>query len=345
MFLALGLFVIAAIIENDLLEKHPEKHLVEDFQIKLNKSETSILAKIQEISDTIVSKKIDDNFIEYFGNDSFNSLKKGTGFLIYKNNTLQFWSDRSLAFFDELGKLKTLDGLVTLPNGYYLVKSVKTDSIDIVGLHLIKYKYPYENKYLVNNYNPVYNLPKDFVIIETENDQAYPVCNVNGHFLFSILPSGQFMCTINQLFFPAIIYFIGLLVLLIYFRREFIESKAPFFLRILSLGTALFIVYWLHLVFQIPKVFFHLQFFSPDYFALNSWLPSLGDFFLMAIFFLFWMYNFGLELDLQKMHEDSKLSRKFIVTLLLLFSPSTYLLINFYVEELVLNSNFFFSFN
>jgi hypothetical protein len=78
-----------------------------------------------------------------------------------------------------------------------------------------------------------------------------------------------------------------LVVLLFYFRKEFVETKSPFFIKIFFLATALFMVYWLHIIFQIPKVFYHLDFFSPDFFALNNWLPSLGDYFILALFFFF----------------------------------------------------------
>ena len=343
--LAFGLFIVAGIIENSLLKKHPEKHLVVDFQEELIQNEILLDNKIQQVADSIVSAEITEGYNEYFGNYKLNNLLKGSGFLIYRDGILQFWSNRSIAFYENISNFKSTNGLVVLPNGYYLARAVNAGNTQIVGLHLIKYKYPFENKYLKNIYNSYYSLPKDFIILEGESEQAYPVRNNSGEYLFSVLPSGQYLCTTNQLLLPAIIYFLGLIVLLLYFRKEFLGSKANFILRILALATALFIVYWLHLVFHIPKVFFHLQFFSPEYFALNTWLPSLGDFFLMAVFFFFWMYNFGIELSLKKMHEDSGLSRKVITAFLLLFSAATYLLVNFYIEKLIFNSTISFSLN
>ena len=333
--LAFGLFIVAGIIENSLLKKHPEKHLVVDFQEELIQNEILLDNKIQQVADSIVSAEITEGYNEYFGNYKLNNLLKGSGFLIYRDGILQFWSNRSIAFYENISNFKSTNGLVVLPNGYYLARAVNAGNTQIVGLHLIKYKYPFENKYLKNIYNSYYSLPKDFIILEGESEQAYPVRNNSGEYLFSVLPSGQYLCTTNQLLLPAIIYFLGLIVLLLYFRKEFLGSKANFILRILALATALFIVYWLHLVFHIPKVFFHLQFFSPEYFALNTWLPSLGDFFLMAVFFFFWMYNFGIELSLKKMHEDSGLSLKDITALLILFSAATYLLVTFYIEILI----------
>jgi signal transduction histidine kinase len=109
------------------------------------------------------------------------------------------------------------------------------------------------------------------------------------------------------------------------------------------LGAALFIVYWFHLIFQIPKLLSHLSFFSPEVFALNSWLPSLGDYFLFMLFISFWIYNFTVDLNIGELHKDSAISRKIIGFLLLLFSGSLFLFANYFIEILIYNSTISFS--
>ncbi len=123
------------------------------------------------------------------------------------------------------------------------------------------------------------------------------------------------------------------------------ESEANFFLRLLSLGAALFIVFWLHLMFKIPALLLHLPFFGPEVFALNNWLPSLGDYSLIIIFFTFWMYNFTVDTEIEKLHSESLLSRKAIVALLMLFAGSLFLLTNYFIEILIYNSTISFSLN
>jgi two-component system nitrogen regulation sensor histidine kinase NtrY len=217
----------------------------------------------------------------------------------------------------------------------------------VVGLHLIKSNYQFENKYLQNTFHKNYNLPNDFEIIASKEvgfEDSF-VENSEGDFLLTLIPGGQFLCNKDQLYFPGVIYFLGLLILLFYFRREFVESGATFFLKLFALGIMLFIVYWMHIIFSVPELFLYFQIFSPEYFAVNDWLPSLGDFFLMTLFFLFWLYNFGVELRINRLNEDSKLPRKIIVTLLLLFSASLFLLANYFIEQLILNSTISFSLN
>jgi signal transduction histidine kinase len=343
--ISLCLFVTAAVIENGLLSKHPENHLIEDFQKQLIADENRLEKNLEDISKIIAEEDYWGDLNDYLSTNNLMIEEEGVGFLIYVLDELSYWSDRSLSFYDTITEFENLNGLVKLPNGYYLVRELERDSVDIVGLQLIKNSFYYENKYLKNTFLAKYNLPDEFDIVEDNIEKLPKIVNKNGEFLFSILPAGQYLCTTKQLYFPGIIYLLGLFILLFYFRKEFIESGAPFFLKLFTLATTLFIVYWVHLIFQVPKVFFHLQFFSPEYFALNNWLPSLGDYVLFAVFFFFWIYNFATDLNIQEIHENSKLSRKFVITLLLLFAASLYLFVNYYIQELIYNSTLSFSFN
>ncbi len=342
---AVTFFVTAAIIENGLLKKHPETHLIEDFQKELLKREHELQTRLTELEALARKDNFDGNFSGNLNLSSRLLEENGYGFLVYHNGELIYWSDRSLAFYDEVSDFQKTEGLIRLPNGYYLSWSTQVNDYRIFGLLLIKNKYQYENKYLKNSFFKGYDLPNEFEIEENEPGMLYAVYNSQNQYLFSIQPRGSYLCTTRQLYLPGILYFFGLLILLFYFRREFLESRAPFSYKIFGLAVALFLVYWLHLIFHIPKVFFLLRFFSPSVFALSSWLPSLGDFFLLALFFLFWLFHFGKHLDVKQLQKDSLLPVKIIALLLLLFSASTYLLIHYYTRELIFNSTISFSLN
>lgn len=344
LFAAIILFVVASIIEFNLLKQHPEVHLVEEFQSQLLKNENILEARLNQIKDQIP----DDPDIDI--NESLNASglfieEVGFGYLVFQNGELKFWSNRSMAFFNYLDDYKKTDGLLQLPNAFYLAKKIEKGEYIILGLHVIKNNYGFENKYLQNLFYSDYNLPEVFEISSKVEPkfEDFIVKDSQGNFLLTLVPKGQFLCNTNQLYFPGIIYFLGILLLLVYFKREFVDSKSPFFLKLATLGTTLFIVYWLHIIFRVPKLFFHLQFFGPEYFAISNWLPSLGDFFLVAMFFLYWIYNFGLGLDVERIKESSNLSRKIIVSLLLLFNASLFLLANYFIELLIFNSTISFS--
>ena len=342
---AVCFFTAAAIIENGLLKKHPENHLIQDFQEQLLTYNKELTTKTEEISATVLSDNFDGSYFEALKNYTTLLDETGVGYLVYQSGNLQYWSDRSISFFSTLREFKKTEGLLQLPNGYYLANHMVAGDYDVFGLHLIKHNYEHENKYLKNSFFKTYKLPDDFKLLEIELDGAFPVVDEKGTFLFSVKKAGQFFCTQNQLYLPGIIYFLGLIILLFYFRKEFLELHAGFFLRLLGLGAALFTVFWLHLIFKIPGLLLYLPIFSPEVFALNNWLPSLGDYFILVLFFAFWMYNFTVGLNVEKLHSGSKLSRKTIEALLLLFAACLFLLTNYLIEILIYNSTISFSLN
>ncbi len=345
LILAVGIIIAAAMIENGLLRKHPETQLIADFQSRLIGNENQLQQKLQ-----VLKKDLKDSNFDIFEEDYFKQKltqinETGFGFLVYRNNQLYFWTDRSIAFNNTPSEFAKTKGLVSLRNGYYLVDTVQVGDFQVFGLHLIKNNYTFENKYLQNTFSNGYNIPNDYIIETTKQEGAYAVNDAQGDFLFSLWPYGKYLCTTKQLYFPGFLYLLGLISLLIYFRKEFVEATAPVILKLTILAVSLFVVYWFHLIFVVPKVFFHLRFFGPDFFAINYWLPSLGDYFLLSMFFLFWIYNFSIDLRIKELRDNSQLPVQGIITLLLLFAASLFLFVHFLIKELIYNSTISFSLN
>lgn len=342
---AISFFTIAAIIENGLLKKHPENHLIGDFRDQVLIQQNKLNKQIEQISAIISANDFDGSYFEALKDYTSPVDESGIAYLVYKTGNLVYWSDRAVSFYNSARDFKKSDGLVRLPNGYYLIRQKISDDYEVVGLHLIKYDYEHQNKYLKNSFNKAYNLPDAFQLFESNYDGAFQVNDEHGNFMFAVRATGQFLCTENQLYLPGLIYFIGLIILLFYFRKEFLESEADFVLKLFALGAALFVVFWLHLIFHIPGLLLHLPFFSPEVFAINNWLPSLGDYFLMVLFFAFWLFNFTEGLSKNGMIAESKTERRLNGTLLLLFAALLFLISNYLIEILIYNSTISFSLN
>lgn len=342
---AISFFTIAAIIENGLLKKHPENHLIGDFREEVLIQEKKLYKQIGEINTIISANDFDGSYFEALKNYTSLVDETGNACLVYKSGNLVYWSDRAVSFYNSAHEFKKSDGLVRLPNGYYLIRQKISNDYEVIGLHLIKYNYEHQNKYLRNSFNKTYKLPDAFQLFDSKNDGLFHINDENGNFMFSVKAAGQFLCTENQLYLPGIIYFLGLIILLFYFRKEFLESGADFVLRLFALGAALFVVFWLHLIFKIPGLLLHLPFFSPEVFALNNWLPSLGDYFLMVLLFAFWLFNFTEGLNKNELNTESKTERRLNGTLLLLFAALLFLISNYLIEILIYNSTISFSLN
>jgi len=346
LIVAILVLITAAVFENGLLRRHPETALIQEFQNKLIQHEKELRLRVHNLGEKLASQNFEDLVDEFFQQKATNIRQTGFGFLVYQDSNLVFWSDRSIAFYDTPDSLMNRKaGFAELPNGYYLLDTMIVSNYRIYGLQLIKNNYAFENKYLENNFYTGYKIPNGYLIDENKNDDAYVLYDSEGNFLFSLWPYGKYLCTTNQLYAPGFIYLLGLIVLLIYFRREFIEIKAPIILKMFGLAGALFIVYWIHLLFRVPKVFYHLKFFGPDFFAINYWLPSLGDYFLLSVFFLFWVYNFAIDLRLSELNKNTHLSEKWIIGLLLLFAATLYLMVHYLIIELINNSTISFALN
>ena len=345
LFLALGIIVAAAVIENSLLRQHPETRLVQEFQAQLIQNENELHTRLEKIKPFLEEDDIDTYIEDFYLQKETLVQQTGFGLLVYENRELVFWTDRSIAFYNTPYDFEKAEGLVDLPNGYYLIDTLNLGNYQVFGLHLVKNKFTFENKYLQNSFFSDYKIPNDYKIETKKDNNAYLIHDSKGDFLFALWPYGKYLCTTNQLYFPGFLYLLGLIFLLIYFRKEFVETKAPFVLKLVGLAAALFVVYWFHLLFLVPKVFFHLKFFGPDFFAINYWLPSLGDYFLLALFFLFWIYNFSIDLNLKEMREHSQLPVRALVGLLLLFASALFLLVHFLIKELIYNSTISFALN
>ena len=343
--LAVGILIAAAMIENGLLRKHPETQLIADFQARLIDNEKQLHQGLLTIKKELKDSSFDTFEEDYFKQKLTQVSQTSFGYLVYHDQRLQFWTDRAIAFYNSPSEFPKTNGFIKLPNGYYLVDSVSVGAYQVFGLHLIKNNYTFENKYLQNTFSSSYNIPDDYIIGLEKQEGAYEVNDAHGDFLFSLWPYGKYLCTTKQLYFPGILYLLGLIFLLIYFRKEFIETNAPFILKLIALAASLFVVYWLHLLFVVPKVFFHLKFFGPDYFAMNYWLPSLGDFFLLSMFFLFWIYNFSIDLRIKELRDNSQLPVRVVIALLLFFASSLFVFVHYLIKELVLNSTISFSLN
>ncbi len=226
---AIVLFLVAAIIENGLLRKHPENHLIKDFQSKLLANEMTLEENMNKISEIISSEDFDGNFFEALQN--FNALidQNGLGYLVYESGRLRYWSDRAIAFDGDVRDFKTRKGLEKMPNGFYLTMNKVIGDYEIVGLHLIKYNYEHENKYLQNKFLSGYKLPEDYEISDKYIESAFSIVGLNNEFLFSIIPRGEYLCNKSQLYFPGLFICWGFYFYFFTFGKNFFKNKQHYF--------------------------------------------------------------------------------------------------------------------
>ncbi|NQU87407.1 MAG: hypothetical protein HQ541_16765, partial [Mariniphaga sp.] len=345
LILAAVIFFIAVVFEHSYLNKNPEKRLLNNFQKELNKKEESLALYLNEIKQIVIDESFNGDYLGGLYTHSQILENEELGFLILEREEIIYWSSRIISFNDIEKSPDLSKKMIELPNGYYLLQQINVGEIRIVGLILIKKNYPHENEYLKNTYNRSFHLPEDYLIRENQTENNYPIYSFEGEILFAVQPAGTVLCTKTQLFYPGIFYLISLILILLFVRCEFKKSKRQVGFKLFVLGGGIFVFYWLHVLFQFPKVFYIIGFFSPEHFAYSIWLPSLGDYFLTSIFFCFWALNFSYDADFKQLIKNSALPRKFISLLSFLALGGLYLLVNSFIKILIENSSFSFSLN
>jgi len=80
---AVCFFTAAAIIENNLLKKHPETHLIQDFQEQFLSYEKELTAQIEIIAGIIGSKDFDGSYLEALKDKTASLDDTGVGYLVF----------------------------------------------------------------------------------------------------------------------------------------------------------------------------------------------------------------------------------------------------------------------
>lgn len=345
LILAILALVVAVVVEHGLLKNNPEKILLKDFQEKLLEKEANLDNHLKEIYGIIKGKGFSGDYSESLHSLNQCMENEGSGFLVYEGTELKFWSDQVISFSNHLDSINLNERLVRLPNGIYLAKKLKSGNLTAEGLILIRNSYPHENVYLQNSFQKDFKLPDEYKILQEPKKNAFPVYSKSGDYLFSVLPAGDVLCTKSQLYLPGFIYLLMLVFALIFVRCEFKKSSQPLILKLSVLTWGLFIFYWLHILFQYPKVFYILDFFSPDYFGYSIWLPSLGDYSLVSLFFFFCTLNFKPDLEINLTIPGKLLPAKVVLFVKLSGLGIIYIAINHFIRILIENSSFSFPLN
>ena len=345
LWMAIISFILAVFFENSFLSKHPEESLIRQFEEELHEKELHLDNYLQELSGILLIQGNDGNYLESLHPYNQFLNKEGIGFFVFKQDSLVYWSDQSISFENNYQDSVDSGKLLQLNNGYYIGNTKQEGEYKIIGLILIKKNYTHENEYLKNKFNEGFILPDSYRIINDRLEYSYPILAESGIYLFSVYPLGDVLCTDTQLYIPALFYILGLLFILIYTRKEFVLSEWQLLVKLGILAAILFVIYWLHILFKIPNVFYHLAFSSPDQFSYNIWLPSLGDYFLLALFFFFWAINFNLDFDLKEISRETQIPAKYIASLFFLLCGILFLLADFYIKLLINNSSISFLLN
>ncbi len=327
------LFLVAFVVEDQIINHHPEKRLVAGFQDEFAQQEQLLDEKLTEIEDLILSDGFSGNFQAELASLSQMYDEDRIGFMILDGSEILYWSNNHFSFGGRFPRLMLNSNLVQLPNGTYFSKIRNPEGLKLIGLIHLKNNYSIQNQYVDNGFVKPFSLPDGFVIQKKASEETIPVLNLEGDYAFSILPGGKIHCNSTQLYFPAALFVLALILLFFFARKLMKEFRNEYFLlRMIILGLSFFGFYWLHLLFKVPASFNVFELFGSSIYAYSFWIPSLGDFTILIILIFFWSLNFIKELKFSEKKSPVELISALVFTALF------YVLVNYLVQNLIVNS-------
>lgn len=274
----------------------------------------------------------------------------GLGFkiVLFEDDKLIYWSDNSLQF-EQLLALPNLDHqLVFLGNSWCYIEQNESGPYELLGLMIVKTEYPYENKLLVNSFGPGFDLPASTVINRENSEKGFAVLNGGGQVVFHLSSLKNGYSNEQKPWVSAGFYSIALLILLLFlvhwFSKMYMHKKRIIWLPafILALSCLRFLL----LNYDLPRVYYDFELFSPLYFGKSNLFSSLGDFLLNALFILILCY-FLTRNDFFSPHirKLGKFPRRAFVAASLLVTISFFLFIDGLIQSLILNSTITYDLN
>lgn len=326
---------------------------VADFEQVLHKKEL----RLNDEMLALAKRAEQQNYYQLFAQkpEYYNRLmeKEGLALLIYENDTLKFWSDNSIAVENWVKEVCLDSRTAKLRNGWFEVvhpTSNSTTTKTIVGLVLIKNEYPYQNKYLVNEFQKDFSVPAETKLITDNPNASNGVKNINNEYLFSL----QFNPANNSIslsaylaaFLNVLAFFF--LVLFVRDRALGLQSRIGKNNAVLVFALALFVFRYLSIRFAFPEGFYSFDLFGPKIFADASsvWLTSLGDLLINMVLLFYVSYIFFSEFNFDALLLRIQKWNKIIVTFIAFLAYFWFSwLITKLFSGVIQNSNIPFSIN
>ena len=342
---AVILFITGRLIDMERSSQaHNFQELTYHAQEKVQQAEEQLLNSINAISIAINNDKI--NIPEISALAQKNGKPESFYFYIFDNNHLLFWSDNrvipdSIAF----ANWKNQD-LVNYKNGWFYVLKKQKGNKTVIGLWLVKNQYSYQNKFIINKFNPFLTLPEHTTLSLKRSHETYPVYNKNGHYLFSIgydisVADRCFGASAGCYLFAFAFAFVFVLNFLVRLGR--LRSYAG-----LALLALLALLRWWMIDNRTPGSLYFLELFDSKFYASSFLLNSLGDLFLNTLVFallVVYIYIFigGIVLVRKAKVKQFKWSVLIVAIILIVFLFSVF--INYLLSGLIINSQISFNIN
>ncbi|MCU0433707.1 MAG: ATP-binding protein [Bacteroidia bacterium] len=285
----------------------------------------------------------------------YDRLGRDQGFvlLIYERDTLQFWSDNSVAVENYMKEVCLDDRLARLKNGWFEVRRRHDNTgRTFIGLLLIKYAYPYQNENLQNGFHASFALPGEADVQASTPNAINSINDKEGNYLLT-LTSKSVSASAGlgwRDWLSVLLYAIGFVLLLWFVKRECeaLQQSIGALRSTLLFGALLVSLRVITILLRFPALFDELPLFSPVHYgnAESFWLPSLGDFLINALLLFFLARYFSARISFAQLRIPQKYWLHILGGLVALTATAAAgMVINSMVSGLVQNSDISYNLN
>lgn len=291
------LTLLGILTEKNYQGKGPSKFNSAAFEKVLHEKESLMVATLDHLKARVADKGVNDWLLRpaLVNEMEGNCKKNGFAVFIYHNDSLAYWSDENIPVPNRYPVDLFSHPFVYLTNSWHVVKQSSFDGYKVVGLILIKHNYPYENRFLRNEFQADFNIPSWVAIADAREKTRnnFPVYDLNGDYLFSLSVRFYSFLSNTALHLPQLLYLLGLVVGLLGMRflLKRIRKAGLFYLCVAGLTIVFVVIRILQMQYRMPVILYNHEIFSPGLFAWSKAFPSLGDLLIHAVLFFFIVYN------------------------------------------------------
>lgn len=308
--IAILFFIFATVVDKNQSYFSGEDIIdIDKFEDVLHQKEKQYISIIDSIAGILDDVNFNFSTSKYniFNEDELEDLKKqGFSFIIYKNDTLAYWTD-NLFDVDYVFNSNQFsnDQCVFVPNYWldYRIKEVR--EFKIIGAFRIKSKYDINNKYLQNNFNEDLKLPKTFKISLIPLSYGIDVMSSENEYLLSLIPDNNVFVDFKLDWLVGVFLFIGFFFLLLYLNQILLKQYKGKRVELKLFLIFLFIILLRYLIikFNVPLILYSQSFFDSEYYAASGFLGSLGDLYLNLLIIILLVFHFFKVLDKNKLKQ------------------------------------------
>lgn len=237
---------------------------------------------------------------DFFFSDEILQLEsRGLAILIYENDSLKFWSKNTFPASQRYSESYLGDRVIETENAVYVVQIRNLGRQKYIGLIHVRNNYPYQNRFLRNEFQEDFNLPASVEVSLISSPHHIEIHDTEGNYLFSLR---NIFNSISQkpFFTPSIIFFVLYIIFFLTFQHRALRvvfsgaSGKNWILGVLILLIAHKV---LASIYRLPSNVYALDLFSPTLFAQSDYVPSLGDLLIVVGLVFILAYNLFVYLD------------------------------------------------